>query len=105
MPLIVAGPGLRQGETARGFSIISDITPTLLQLAGAPAETWAGLHGRSQAPVLRGETDSVYGPNDPVGLEAAGEAALYKGDYKLTRNVGPLGDPVWRLYDLSKDPG
>lgn len=105
VPLIVAGPGLRQGETARGFSIISDITPTLLQLAGAPAETWAGLHGRSQAPVLRGETDSVYGPNDPVGLEAAGDAALYKGDYKLTRNAGPLGDPAWRLYDLSKDPG
>lgn len=105
VPLIVAGPGLPQGETARAFSIISDIAPTLLQLAGAPQAAWSDMHGRSLLPVLRGETQSVYGAQDPVGLEAAGDGALYKGRFKLTRNAGPLGDPAWRLYDIVADPG
>lgn len=38
-------------------------------------------------------------------MEAAGQAALFKGQYKITRNNPPLGDSVWRLYDLSNDPG
>lgn len=105
VPLIMAGPGLPQGQTAQAFSLISDITPTLLQLAGAPPEALADLHGKSLLPLLRGERDHVYGPDEPVGLEAAGDGALYKGRYKLTRNAGPLGDPAWRLYDIVADPG
>ena len=35
----------------------------------------------------------------------AGSAALFKGDYKLVKNIAPLGDGQWRLYDLKTDPG
>jgi arylsulfatase/uncharacterized sulfatase len=54
---------------------------------------------------LRGETDAVYGPGDAIVIEVSGNAAVIKGDYKLTRNQKPHGDARWRLYDLSKDPG
>lgn len=105
VPLILAGPGLPQGETARAFSIISDIAPTLLQLPGAQDAAWSDMHGRSLAPLLRGEAQAVYGADEPVAIAAAGSAALYKGRFKLVREAGPLGDPAWRLYDIVADPG
>lgn len=102
VPLIMAGPGLPEGQTVRAFSIISDIAPTLLDLAGGEQPA---LHGRSLLGLLRGAADRVYGPDEAVGLEAAGDSALFKGDYKLTRNAGAWGDPAWRLYDIVRDPG
>jgi len=47
----------------------------------------------------------VYGADTPVGMEVSGQAALFKGDYKLVRNNPRYGDGVWRLYDLARDPG
>ena len=35
----------------------------------------------------------------------SGNAALYRGKWKITRNTPPQGDSAWRLYDLSIDPG
>lgn len=102
VPLIMAGPGLPEGQTVRAFSLISDIAPTLLDLVGVDHPP---LHGRSLRPVLTGEAERIYGPDDAVGLEAAGDAALFKGDYKLIRNAGAWGDPAWRLYDIVRDPG
>jgi arylsulfatase/uncharacterized sulfatase len=107
VPLIVAGPGVRSGVTARGFSVITDITPTLLEIAGAsPAPAPAApIIGKSLTPILKGLAEAVYDANTPVGMEAAGDSALWKGDLKLTRNAGPMGDPAWRLYDIVRDPG
>jgi len=107
VPLVISGPGVKAGGTARGFSIITDVAPTLLDLAGAgPAPSSAApMDGRSLRAVLEGTADSPYGSADPVGMEAAGDAALWKGDLKLVRAAGPLGDPTWRLYDLAADPG
>ncbi|MDH4385084.1 MAG: arylsulfatase [Caulobacter sp.] len=107
VPLIVAGPGVRSGVTARGFSVITDITPTLLEIAGAsPAPAPAPpIVGKSLTPILKGAAEAVYDANTPVGMEAAGDSALWKGDLKLTRNAGPMGDPAWRLYDIVRDPG
>ena len=107
MPLVVSGPGVKSGATAKGFSVITDIAPTLLDLAGvdpAPAPA-APMDGRSLRAVLSGAADSPYGPADPVVMEAAGDAALWKGNLKLVRAAGPLGDPTWRLYDMAVDPG
>ncbi len=107
VPLIVSGPGVRKAATTRAFSIISDITPTLLDYAGvAPAPAPAApIAGRSLKGVLTGAAQAAYDANTPVGLEAAGDSALFKGDLKLTRNAGALGDPAWRLYDIANDPG
>ena len=40
-----------------------------------------------------------------VGYELTGHAALFQGDFKIVRNLAPLGDGEWRLYDIVSDPG
>ncbi|HYD89066.1 MAG TPA: arylsulfatase [Vitreimonas sp.] len=105
-PLIVAGPGIEQARIdARAF--VTDIAPTLLERAGvaAPAGERAPISGRSMAPVLSGEANAIRGPDDVIGIEVSGNAALYRGDYKLVRNLPRYGDGQWRLYDIVADPG
>jgi arylsulfatase/uncharacterized sulfatase len=107
VPLILAGPGLPRGAGERGFATIADVAPTLLDLidhhSGAPGAK--EMTGHSLAPLIFGEKDSVYGPDEAVGFETSGQAALFRGDYKLVRNMPPFGDGVWRLFDLAADPG
>jgi len=106
VPLIMAGPGINAARVdARAF--VTDITPTLLDRAGAgaPPANSVPIAGRSLASVLSGAAPSAYGPNDAVGIEVSGNSALYRGDYKLVRNTPRYGDNVWRLYDLATDPG
>ncbi|MFX5991189.1 hypothetical protein ABTF02_18405, partial [Acinetobacter baumannii] len=40
-----------------------------------------------------------------LGYELTGNAALFKGDYKLVKNLPPTGDSRWHLYDIVRDPG
>lgn len=106
VPLIISGPGV-QPATARAFSFITDVTPTLLDFAGvapAPAPS-ARIVGRTLRPLLSGAATAVYDSATPVPMEAAGDIAVFKGDLKLTKNAGALGSPEWRLYDIAGDPG
>ena len=113
VPLIVAGAALpRQGVLSDAFSFVTDITPTVLALAGvkSPDGRYGGrpvesIIGRDLSPVLSGSTERVYSPTDAVGYELAGNAALFQGDYKIVVNRKPLGDGVWRLFNIKKDPG
>jgi arylsulfatase/uncharacterized sulfatase len=111
--LIVAGASLpRQGVLSDAFSFVTDITPTILSLAGVeppqgrhggkPVET---VIGRDLSPVIRGDAERIYGEHDAVGYELAGNAALFRGDYKIVYNRGPLGDDRWRLFNIKTDPG
>ena len=38
-------------------------------------------------------------------MEAAGQKALFKGDYKLAKNSNPYPDSQWRLFNIKNDPG
>lgn len=108
VPLIFAGPGIPAEMSHSAFSMVTDITPTLLSVAGidAPVEAPAGpMTGKSLWPLIQGEQEQVYLPEEPIGMEAAGQCALFKGDLKLVKNGKPYGDAVWRLYNLAKDPG
>ena len=108
VPLIMSGVGVPEGETESAFCRVTDITPTILSLAGIdkPQLAAAGpMTGRSLNPLLTDEKEKVYEDSEPIGIEAAGHGALYKGDYKLVRNGRPYGDGIWRLYNISKDPG
>ena len=44
-------------------------------------------------------------PDEAIVIEVSGNAAVVKGDYKLTRNQKPHGDGQWRLYNILQDPG
>src|SRR3546814_2264118 len=54
--------------------------------------------------MLKGAAGSVHG-DAPLGYELSGNAALFRGDYKLVRNLAPTGDGEWRLFNLKNDPG
>ena len=112
VPLIVSGPGVRRGATSSAFTFVTDIVPTLLDLAGVDdhggryrGRTVEPIVGRSLAPVLRGTRERVHPADEAIGYELSGNAALFKGDYKLVLNRPPVGDGVWRLYDIARDPG
>ena len=63
------------------------------------------MDGHSLRALLGGGTKPVRGPNDVLGLEVSGNSALFRGDYKVVRDMAPLGDGRWRLYNLAGDPG
>lgn len=113
VPLIMAGvPGARAGAIHSGFTHVNDIAPTLLELAGVappgsrykerPVEP---MTGRSLQPVLTGLAERVHPADEAIGYELSGNQALFKGDLKLIRNIPPVGDNQWHLYDIVRDPG
>lgn len=107
VPLIFSGPGIPEATSRHAFSMITDVTPTILSLAGIddPIEAPAGpMTGRSLLDVIENDT-IAYADNEPVGMEAAGQSLLYKGDYKISRNGLPYGDGQWRMHNLKNDPG
>lgn len=106
VPLIVAGPGVEAGALDQSLTYVTDIAPTVLDAAGVePLPGVLPLAGRSLLPVLNGAAETVRGPDDVIGMEMSGQAALLRGSYKLVRSLRPYGDGVWRLYDIVADPG
>ncbi|MEO0882626.1 MAG: arylsulfatase [Pseudomonadota bacterium] len=106
VPLIVAGPDI-EASVIHSPAMVTDIMPTLIEWIGAvPApEDSRPVTGRSLLSVLRGDAESAYTSTDIRAIEVSGNSALYKGDYKITRSVRPVGDGRWRLFDLTMDPG
>lgn len=104
VPMVIAGPGIENRGFTSSRCQVADLTPTLLDLAGVgfdPDE----FHGRSLVPVLSGQADEVYGEKDSFAIEVSGTAALYRGNWKITKTPQPYGDGKWRLYDVAMDPG
>lgn len=107
VPMVIAGPGVPAGQRHAGLTFVTDITPTLLELAGAGVATPEGarpITGRSLLPLLAGAIDRAYGPAETVGVEVSGNSALFRDNWKIVRNMPPVGDGTWRLYDHAKDP-
>lgn len=108
VPLIISGPGIPQGIQRDSFAHVTDVVPTLLELAALPEQPSSGtvpITGRSLLPAIADASVSAYSDSDYVGMEVGGNAALFKGPYKLIRNTKPHGDNRWRLYDTANDPG
>ena len=104
VPLVIAGPGIQRSGLQGGRAHVTDLTPTILDAAGV---SYANneFTGRSLLPVLRGQKKDVYGKKDVVGFEVSGTGAIYRGDWKITRIPPPLGDGMWHLYNIARDPG
>ena len=109
VPLIMSMPGvIRQGLRADGLVELTDIAPTLLDLAGAPVPDH--MQGRSLLPILKG--DSAPGHHrdfvrseyyDALDMAGGTRATMYRDErYKMTvYHDLELGE----LYDLAEDPG
>ena len=107
-PLILSGPNIPQGVTSDAFCFVTDIVPTMLNLAGLPtpsSDEAVPITGKSLLAHLQNPEVPVYAEDEGVGLEAANSAAYFLGDYKIVKNNIPLGDQTWHLYDLKTDPG
>jgi len=115
VPMIIAWPGnpaIKGGSVVAGFAHVTDMPMTLLKLAGVVPQqgSFAGrpvepMIGMDLTPMLTGAASSVHSADKPLGYELSGNAVLFKGDYKLVKNLPPYGDGRWRLYNMSADPG
>jgi hypothetical protein len=107
VPLLVAGPGIEGPRTIAAQVGLVDLPPTLLELVGlSPPE---GLHGRSLAPLLRGQTGagrSAAANSRPALLETSrfdtNLIGLRRRGWKLLLDLGTGRE--W-LFELSTDPG
>jgi arylsulfatase/uncharacterized sulfatase len=104
VPFVVAGPGIEAGLASAAPVHVADLVPTMLDAAGVDYDP-RSFYGRSVFPMLTGESDVTYPDDEGFAVEVSGNAALYRGDWKIARVSAPLGDSQWRLYDLSVDPG
>ena len=110
-PLLIAGPGLREGQQVNSLAYVWDIMPTILELAGIThPESYQGrtverMHGRSLKDVLHGTTQAVYGEDEFIAGELQNGKWIRQGNYKADSVAPPYGDGKWRLYNLADDPG
>ena len=98
-PLLWRGPGVPAGSAVDAHVHLTDLAPTLCELAGAP---YSDLDGRSLAPFLRGTepgswrkrafVESFY--RDPYWV------SVHEGDASYT--VDANGDEM--IFDLAADP-
>ncbi len=116
VPLIVAGPGARQGQVSDALVSVMDIAATFLDYAAVPVP--ADMDSRSLRPLLEGHSAShrefVLSGLDPWRM-------VFDGRYKLIRGFDPAElsvpnagarTPMFRdtkdmppvLFDLQDDP-
>jgi choline-sulfatase len=95
VPLLIAGPGVPEGQRCDALIEWIDLNPTLCQSAGAEVE--AGLHARSFLPVLQGRTQT----HRPDTLSVHDQFWCLRTDrYKLVVTINDQDE----LYDLQDDP-
>ena len=111
IPFLAAAPALEGGRTVDALLRPADIAPTLLDLAGVQAEPPQPMHGRSFAPLLRGESDAPlhesivsasYTRLKDGGLPANCMTPVVYTERWAYAPVGSYGGR--QLYDLSVDP-
>jgi arylsulfatase len=110
--LVISGPVVKRpkGSLNRGLMHVSDLMPTLLEIAGSGyPKTLEGrelppLIGKSWGPVLSGQAESPRTEQDALVWELFGNRAVRQGDWKLRWEYEPYGKGDWELFDLATDP-
>ncbi len=110
-PLLIKMPGQQKnaGKWNRSFVHVTDIMPTLLELADVTyPEQFKGkkIHpfiGKSLLPLLKGDPDSTH-LSEGYGWELFEMKAYIEGKWKILRLPQPMGTGTWQLYDLENDP-
>lgn len=110
VPSIVSLPRhLRQGSISRAPAHVTDIAPTLLELAAVPlpgtqyqGREVVAMQGRSMVRMLSGQSEQVH-DEFRHGWEMNGRRAMRVGDWKIVYANKPWGTGAWELYDLASD--
>ncbi|RIX76887.1 arylsulfatase [Acidovorax cavernicola] len=110
VPSIVSLPrDARKGAISRAPAHVTDIAPTLLELAAVkpPGTQYQGreviaMQGRSMVRLLSGQSERVH-EQFTRGWEMNGRRAMRVGDWKIVSANKPWGTGEWELYHLSTD--
>ncbi|NNJ26327.1 sulfatase [Alienimonas chondri] len=109
VPLLVHWPGVTEpGRACDAAVTTSDLTPTILNLAGAEPPSGVTMDGQSLVPVLRGECDAARDAvfwHYPHYHHSRPAAAVHAGHFKLIEFFTRDGQGEVELYDLRKDLG
>ena len=113
VPLVISGPGIsKSNEMTDEFVFVTDLTPTILGLAGI--ENHGGnfngnaieeIVGKDFSDFLSGEAESIHPSSTSIGYELGGNRALFKGEYKIVFNRSARADKTWHLFNIKTDPG
>lgn len=104
VPLVVAGPGIKPNHIMEKVSL-TDLVPTLVELAGFEPPKGPGIDGRSIADLMTGKRlDETNGGTAFAAMikdrsNPGGVTAIVGGRWKLIDTGG-----VFELYDLHSDP-
>jgi arylsulfatase A-like enzyme len=104
VPLIIAGPGISPLRLNEVVSL-TDLVPTLVELAGFEPPREPGLDGSSFAPLATGgraariDTGVAFAAMIKDRSNPGGVAAIVRGRWKLIEHGG-----VFELYDMLTDP-
>ena len=109
VPTIVRFPAhLGEGKVSAVPAHVTDIAPTLLELAGVRYPSQYDGHevvaaqGRSLLPFLSGRQAQVHERFDK-GWELFGQKAYRQGDWKIVYSIPPYGTGDWQLFNLKVD--
>ncbi len=111
VPLLVSGPGIKGGRRIEAFTYVTDVMPTILELAGVDyPDKYKGrkiepMRGRSMANLLKGTKNAVYSEDEFVGGEMGGGKWMRQGDLKAVMVPEPYGTGKWQLFNVVADPG
>ena len=92
----------------KSFVYVTDITPTILELAGVShPSTYQGhdvhaVMGKSLNPLLNGTMEKIHPDDEAIAGEMFNNTSVRMGDWKATSYGYP---PQWKLYDLATDLG
>ena len=109
VPLVVRGPGIAAGSTVPRVVGLVDLTPTLLDLAGAPKAVRDATDGRSMTPLLHAANPTRVPWRESILIEHFGGGAPFRvRSYSGLRAEKDVyveyvtGETEY--YDLVKDP-
>ena len=112
IPAFIYYPNMNRSEQkSNEFISVTDIAPTLMELAGL--DPYSDRHGnrevlpmtgRSLVDYLAAKTPSVHGDEFTAAWELFGRRAVRIGDWKMVWLNQPWGNGDWELYNLSEDP-
>ena len=113
VPLVMSGPGISQrGELSDEFVFVTDLAPTILNLAGVNDHggSWQTrevepIVGKDFSSYLQGRAGPIHTASEPIGYEMGGSGALFKGDYKIVINKFEQNESEWHLFNIKTDPG
>lgn len=102
----------QQTHTVDDFIHVTDFTPTFLDYAGVThpdsykGRQVASMIGKSIRAVLEDKADKVHEDSEIIAQELFGNSAVFMGDgtWKASKHIQFGLEPVWRLFDIVKDP-